>query len=64
MRASINKTKARNALNELKAAKMHLGDIRPSGGLEPEEFFELCEIKETVSEQVSRLEKLVKGGIL
>ena len=64
MKASIAKTKAKNALTELKAAKNQLGGIRPSAAMEPEEFFELCQIKETVGELVDRLEAMMKGGLV
>lgn len=64
MKPSISKTKAKKALVELRAAKIHLGDIRPGAGIEPEEFFELCQIQQEVGELVKRLEELVKGGIV
>lgn len=62
MKASINKTKARHALTELKAASSHLGDIRPGDGLEPGEFFELCDIQQAVKALADRLDKMMKGG--
>lgn len=62
MKPSINKVKAKKALIELRAAMPHLGDVRPGVYVEPEEFFEMCEINRTIKEQVERLEKLVEGG--
>ena len=55
--------KSRHALLELKSAKSHLGDLRPSADLEPEEFFELCRITEEIDNLIQRLVKMLgKGG--
>lgn len=62
MKPSISRTKARKALKELKAALIHSNDVRPCAAIEPEEFFEMCEIFRTIKEQVEKLEKLVEGG--
>ncbi len=64
MMPSRSKVKASKALVELRAAACHLGDIRPGAPMEPEEFFEACEIQRSVRELVERLDKLVKGGLL
>ena len=46
----------------MQAACSHLGDIRPTSTMEPEEFFELCQIKSSLQELVDRMKLLLKGG--
>lgn len=62
MITSKPKTRSKKALIEMQAACSHLGDIRPTSTMEPEEFFELCEIKRLLQELVDRMTLLLKGG--
>ncbi|MBR6263205.1 MAG: hypothetical protein IKR05_08320 [Prevotella sp.] len=64
MKPSISRTKARKALVELRAAATHLGDVRPCTAIEPEEFLELCRIKQDLEELVKRFDEVLKGGAL
>lgn len=63
MKPSINKVKSKKALIEMRAAMTHLGEVRPGVHVEPEEFFELCRIRQDLEELVKRLDDIMKGGM-
>lgn len=62
MKASIAKTRVKKALVAMRAADSQIKGIRPSEGMEPGEFLELCEIRQALCDLVERTNKLVKGG--
>lgn len=62
MKASIAKTKAKNALVFLSQDKSQLNGIRPSTAMEQWELFEIFEIIEKLDEVEKRVDALVKGG--
>ncbi len=62
MKASIIKTRIKKALVAMRAADIQIKGIRPSEGMEPGEFLELCEIRRALCELVERTNKFVKGG--
>lgn len=62
MKPSIALTRTKKGLTELRAAISHLGSIRPSEAMTPDEFIELCMVRSDLNVIIDRLDKLVKGG--
>lgn len=62
MRPGINRTRAKNALDEMKKACTYLGFVRPSVAIEPEELCEIVRITKELKALTESLEVLVKGG--
>ena len=62
MNTSIAKTKAKNALTEMKSAKAELFSIRQSEAMTPYEYMKIIQIRAELADLISGMEKIVEGG--
>ena len=62
MNPSIAKTKAKNALTEMKSAMAELKSIRQSEAMTPYEYMKIIQIRAELADLISGMEKIVEGG--